>query len=231
MIQFNLLPDVKLEYIKARRTKRLVMLGSAAATAVSLALVVILFIGVNVLQKGHMDRLQSDIKADSKKLQDIQDLGKILTVQNQLNSLNGLHETKPAAERLGGYLSQITPNEVTISTLDVDFGGSLMTITGSAGQLHPINEFIDTLKFTKYKADGGESVAAFNNVVLAGFTRSDEDNEKPATYEIKLNFDPVLFENSKSVTLEVPNTVTTRSTTERPNPLFQHTEDSEGEGH
>lgn len=220
MIQFNLLPDVKLQYIKARNMKRLVMLASAVVTGISLTIMIILFIGVHALQRGHLNRLRADIDRDSKKLQQEQDLNKILTVQHQLNSLNGLHEAKPAAERLGSYLSQLTPGEVTISNLSVDFGTNAMTIEGASGQFKFINEFIDTLKFTKYKHDD-QTTEAFSNVVLASFTRNDEDPETPATYQITLQFDPLIFDNTKTVSLEIPNTITTRSTTERPQPLFQ----------
>lgn len=54
MIQFNLLPDVKLAFIKARKLKRLVMVGAASVTSVSLAVVILLFIFVNVAQKKHL---------------------------------------------------------------------------------------------------------------------------------------------------------------------------------
>jgi hypothetical protein len=231
MIQFNLLPDVKLEYIKARRTKRLVILGSSIATGVSVALAVILVIGVNVVQRQHLNHLRSDIHRDSQKLKGEKDLDKILTVQNQLNSLNGLHESKPATERLAAYLSQTTPLDVVISDLQVDFAASTMNIKGIAAQLKPINVFIDTLKFTKYKS-GDQTANAFSNVVLTAFTRDDESSDAPATYELTLSFDPTIFDNTKEVSLEVPAGVTTRSTTEKPGPLFQSQPETQmEEGH
>lgn len=229
MIQFNLLPDVKLEYIKARRTKRLVILASAITTAVSVLVAVILFIGTSVVQRQHLDHLREDINKYSQELKDEKDLNKILTVQHQLDSLTGLHQAKPATERLGTYMSQTTPLEVTISDLTVDFSTNTMRIEGAAQQFRPINEFIDTLKFTKYNLDGN-SANAFHSVVLTAFTRNDED-PKPASFEINLSFDPVIFDNTKfdktkPVTLEVPVGTTTRSTTERPaTPLFQIQED------
>lgn len=227
MIQFNLLPDVKLEYIKARRTKRLVILGSATVTAITIAITGVLFVGTNVVQRQHLNHLRDDIARDSKKLEDEKDLDKILTVQHQLDSLNGLHEAKPATERIGPYLSQVTPVEVTISSLTVDFTANSMTIEGSSGQLKAINEFVDTLKFTKYNHEG-QSMNAFSGVVLAAFTRNDEDVDAPATYQITLVFDPIIFNNTKTVALEVPATTTTRSNTERPDPLFQSQETQQG---
>ena len=227
MIQFNLLPDIKLEYIKARRTKHLVMLVSFIVTGISVGLVILLFIGVNVVQRTHLNNLDKDIKAKTEELQAEQDIDKILTVQNQLNSVNGLHDGKPAADRIGAYLQQITPNEVSISELAIDFGASTITFDGSADSIKSVNKFVDTLKFTDVEGDG-DARRAFTNVVLAGFGRnSGQGQEGEATYQITLTFDKSVFDITKTVKLKVPNQITTRSVTERPEPLFQPQEESQ----
>lgn len=230
MIQFNLLPDIKLEYIKARRTKRMVMLISFVVTGVSVALIVLLFIGVNVVQRRHLSNLDNDISAKTEQLQNEQDIDKILTVQNQLNSLNGLHDTKPAANRLGTYLTQITPGEVSISELAVDFTAYTMTFDGSADAIKSVNTFVDTLKFSTYQiegeSNGDEPLTPFSNVVLASFNRSEESGSSgtTASYQITLTFDPAIFDTTKNVKLTVPDQITTRSIIERPEPLFQQQE-------
>ena len=56
MIQFNLLPDVKQEYLKAKRTKQLVVLVSIIASATALTVLLLLFISVNVVQKKSLQR-------------------------------------------------------------------------------------------------------------------------------------------------------------------------------
>src|SRR5690349_4497120 len=96
MIQFNLLPDVKLQYIKTRRTKRLTMIISVISAAACLTLLILMFVSVKVVQKKHINDLSKDIKSQVKTLNNVQDLNKILTVQNQLNSLPDLHQNKPA---------------------------------------------------------------------------------------------------------------------------------------
>lgn len=230
MIQFNLLPDVKLEYIKARRAKHLVLLVSIIVAAVSVGIMMALFFGVNVVQKRHLSNLSKDITEKSEKLKKEKDIDKILTVQNQLNNLNGLHDAKPAAERLGGYLEKVTPNAVAVSKLTVDFSANTMKFEGNAKALRYVNQFIDTMKFSEYKlteqGDDNKPVVttspAFSNVVLATFDRNDEEGPLPVSYEITLNFDPVIFNITKKVSLEIPpNMITTRSVTERPTPLFQ----------
>jgi len=221
MIQFNLLPDVKLEYIKTQRTKHLVTSISFLASAAAVAVLIVLVLTVDVWQHKSISDLSGDIKVASNKLTSTPDLDKILTVQNQLNALDGLHDDKAAAGRLFGYLSQVTPDEATISDLKVDYTGYTMTITGNAPSLDVINTFTDSLKFTKYQADGSsDKQAAFSDVVLSTFGRSPEG----ATYTIDLTFDPIIFSNTDSVKLLVPNIVTTRSVIEQPSVLFEGTE-------
>jgi len=239
MIQFNLLPDVKLEYIKARRTKHLVLLISVITTGVTVGITVMLFIGVGVVQKRHLGNLSKEIKEKSEQLKNEKDIDKILTVQNQLNNIGGLHDTKPAAERLGGYLEKVTPNEVAISKLAVDFTANTMAFEGKADSLKSVNKFVDTLKFSEYSysetgADGKPvttTSAAFSSVVLADFNRSDSQDGQAVSYKITLSFDPLIFDLKKNITLQIPKGMTTtRSVTERPKPLFQpNTSDKNGE--
>lgn len=216
MIQFNLLPDVKLEYIRTQRTKRLIMAISVLVSSVALVIMVVLLLTVLVFQKRHMDNLSADIKKYSNDLKSTDNLNKILTVQNQLGSLTTLHEQKPEVNRLIPYVKQVTPEGVRISSLDVDFTDQTINITGTADSLKLVNQFVDTLKFTNY-TENKQSQKAFSNVVLTNFG---SENGK-ASYSIDLNFVPDIFDNTKSVSLTVPKIVTTRSETEKPTALFE----------
>src|SRR5690349_3135220 len=115
MIQFNLLPDVKLQYIKARRTKRAVMVMSVLVGGTALTIMVLLFLVVNVFQKKHLNDVNKDIKSYTNQLQQTPNLSKILTVQNQLQSLPDLFNKKPSVGRLFTYITQTTPSDITIS--------------------------------------------------------------------------------------------------------------------
>lgn len=230
MIQFNLLPDVKLEYIKAKNMKRTVLVISALVAAVALAVFILMFMTVNVFQKGHLDRVNNDIKTKSAELKETPDLNKVLTVQNQLESLNSLHSEKPVTSRMFGYIGKLVPANFNIGELEVDMEASTMLIKGTidatkggdaANGLGNTNKFIDTLKFATYTYpnEQGETQTGqpFSGVVLADFTRTD----KEATYEIKLNFDKAIFESSKNITLVVPKITSSRSETEKPTDLFK----------
>lgn len=220
MIQFNLLPDVKLEYIKARRTQRLVMFVSVVLGGIALFVFVVLFLVVNVWQRQHLAALDSDIKKDTQTLESIPNLDRILTVQNQLNSLTGLHEQDPAAQRLFGYVGQVTPAQASVSSLSADFTENKLTLSGTANAVSTVNQFVDTLKFTTYTTDQNSTPQkAFSEVVLSNFTIG----EKGVTYEIALKFDPEIFDNTVQVTLVVPKIISTRSETQKPTDLFQGT--------
>jgi Tfp pilus assembly protein PilN len=226
MIQFNLLPDVKLQYIKARRQKRTVMMTSVLVAGASLTIFVLLFMVVNVTQRTHLSNLEKDITKNKSELSAKPELAKILTIQNQLNSLPDLHKQKPVATRVFGYVQQLTPQNVSISSFKVNFGDQTIKIEGSADSLATVNTFTDTLKFTNYVVESQESdqTLAFSEVVLANFavaTGSVKDKNKAATYSITLKYDPTIFSSDKAVKLQVANKITTRSETEKPSAVFQ----------
>jgi Tfp pilus assembly protein PilN len=219
MIQFNLLPDVKLQFIKARRTKRTMEFISVIVIAAALLVLGIMMVSVNVVQKKSLHDLDGDIRRYSSQLKAIPDLDKILTVQNQLNTLPELHSQKAVASRLFTYLSQLTPAQATISKLDIDFTQYTLTISGEAPALDVVNTYTDTLKATTYTTENNKvATRAFNNVVLSSFGR----DSRSATYTITDNFDPDIFCDASKVTLNVP-----AGATVDPSALFQKQAESE----
>jgi hypothetical protein len=203
MVQFNLLPNVKLEYVKSQRTKRLLTLVSIVVSIAALVVLMLAFTAVDVVQKKSLKDLNNDIGTYSTKLKNVKDLDKILTVQNQLGTLTGLHDQKPVASRLFTYMSQVTPAQATLNNLQVDFTANTMTIGGSAPSLDVISTYTDTLKATTYTTTANKTaVKAFNSVVLSSFARDD----KGATFTITLKFDPIIFQSNSAVQLTVPQT-------------------------
>ena len=214
-VQFNLLPDIKLEFDRAQRTKRFVYTVSILASVLVLAIFVVSFLSVNVLQKKLLNDAGNDITTYSNKLKSVPDLEKVLTVQNQLNTLPTLHQTKHISSRFFTYLPQITPSKIFIGQVTLDLTADTITINGTSDKLETINGFVDTLKFTTIKIGGVEdknAKPAFTKVVLANSGRSD----KGATYSVSASFDPVLFDGSQAVSLVIPKEITTRSVTESP---------------
>lgn len=225
-IQFNLLPDVKLDYIKTERTRNTVIAASIIVSAVSLAIFLALLFTVGVLQKKQLSDARIEVEKASKDFQDTPELGSALTVQNQLTTLSGLHKDKNISSRIFNYLPQLTPTNVNISSLTVDFENSTMTVTGTAVSQQAVNTFIDTLKFTTYKIGSGEAVHAFPSVIESSFGIAAGN----VSYGLNIQFDPKLFSNDilnsdgepQAPQLSVPTLTTTRSVLElTSNPLFK----------
>ena len=230
MVQLNLLPDVKMQYIQARRRKRLILGSSIIISGFFLILFIMLFIYVRVAQPKHMTDLSNDIAAKTSELQSKEDINKILTVQNQLNSLSGLHDQKNISSRLFDYLEQLTPSDAAISAVNIDFQEHKATIEGNAKEIRVVNKFVDTLKFTSFtvneegieagnlscelgsvensEVDGEEAnglCQAFSQVVLSEFSLNDESNQlvssqSGVSYKIEFNFDGRIFANIKPPT-------------------------------
>lgn len=219
MIQFNLLPDIKQEYIRAQRTRRLISVISVLVTAAAIALCVILVVGVNLVEKHHLSNLNQNIQQDTAKIKSIPHINDILTVQNQLNSLEQLHNSKPAAKRLYSYLNSMTPANADISELDIDFTQNTMQITGTASNLNLVKQFVDTLKHTQYQIEGqsNSKVNAFSQVVLSSFGTSDNR----ASYTINLDFDPTIFNNTDNIKLDVPQDQASHANTVNSSDLFK----------
>lgn len=242
MIQLNLLPDVKLEYVKAEKRKRVVITLSFLTSAAFLTIFIFLLVFVRFAQKTHINALTDDISSNTQQLTQNEDLNKVLTVQNQLNSLPGLHDDKVVSSRLFDYLTQLTPNNATISDVDIDFLENTLVITGNANNLGTVNKFADTLKFTEYRLNDQtaeeaqanqttdqELPNAFSDVVLSNFslvTASGANTNKGATFELTFTFDPQIFStiettNKTPIELIVPNIISTRSEVEKPSNLFE----------
>jgi hypothetical protein len=227
MIQFNLLPDVKLEFVKAQRVKHTVVSAAIITTGSAFAIFILLFLAVNVAQRKQINDLGTEIKTLSKELKETPDLDKILTIQNQLSKLTDLHAAKPAAARSFTYIQQLVPPNVSLNEFNVDFDTKAISISGNAAQLTDVNKLVDTLKFTQLNSaetgtDGEQAASgrAFSNVVLAQFTRS----EDAASFTVTATYKEDIFDNKASTGLKVPNQVSSPSVVGQPTNLFKKVE-------
>jgi hypothetical protein len=225
MIQFNLLPDIKQQFVKVNRTKRMVIAISILVSIVVLILFILLLTW-DGLQKKNLNDINNDITTNKAQLLGTQNLSKILTIQNQLNSLPALYKQSPVVSRLFGYLTQVTPTSATISQLDANFTVNTLSITGAAPDLGTVDVFADTLKFSTFSIAGqpNQTPLAFTDVVLTTFSVTNTG----VTYTLTFNFNPDLFSANDKVTLTVPPEVTTRSVTQQPDLFKKNTTTSSG---
>jgi Tfp pilus assembly protein PilN len=205
MVTLNLLPDIKREYLRSQRTKRLFMIGSLLVSGVFVALAVLLAIYVFAVQRLEINGAQSGIDEAHRQLGEVADLEKMLTVQKQLEAMPGLHSQKPAMDRLFDYLSAVVPTSISLSSIDLDISGdSRAEINGFAEDFPSINAFTDSLKSAVVTYEGGdEQIQAFNSVVVESYG---VDNNN-TSFRISLQFEPRIFDNTlKGVKMTVPNT-------------------------
>lgn len=224
MIQLNLLPDVKLEYIKAQKLRSLVMSISVIVTSLAIVILV-LFLIFDFAQKAHINNLKNTITTYSNELKNKPNIGTILTVQNQLKSLTNLYTSRPAAARLfDTYLNEVTPETVSLNQMDADFTQNTLILTGTTDSLTTVNQYVDTLKLTSYSISGSSANApAFTNVVLSSFGINSQapNPSQAANFTIDLDFAPQIFDIASNTTLTVPNITVTHSDQQDTGSLFK----------
>ena len=221
MIEINLLPDIKREYLRSQRVKHFFMLGSLVASGAAVALVVFVWL-FTVSQNVHLGNLQKDIDAGLSELQSIEDLDKVVTVQNQLSAIEPLNDAKPEAALLFDYLTLLTPNDVDLGIVEVVYTDSpTAEISGVGKGFKAINRFVDAIKNATYThRDSEEPVYAFSDVVLASSGASADQDD--VAFRIDLVFDQAIFDNNlESLRLSVPSITSSQSEVQRPKSLFE----------
>jgi len=227
MIQINLLPDLKKEHLKAVRQKKVIISSAVITSGVFLGIVVLLAVTVFAVQKKHISDLTNDINKHITTLQEVEDLDKVLTIQNQLSALPGLYDQKPNANNLFQYLSVITPSDVRLTSTQISFDPSSgsMEISGNTAEFKDANRFVDIVKNAQFKAlstGSGEEASgtAFTEVVLGSISKNDneQDASRRTSFTIILKYDPKIFDiKYDKVSLTVPSIVSSVSSTEKPN--------------
>ena len=220
MIQFNLLPSVKLEHLKAKRLKRIISLSATGVIAACFLTVAGLISVVVFAQPKRLNDLDKSIKSVSNDIKSTKDINKVLTIQNQLSVIDKLHSDKPAIERLFTFITQITPKTVSIQSFSADVETAKIEVTGQAPTIEEMNKYIDTLKFTSinYGDATKTDIKAFPQVVLSSYAI----NQNGAGFNVSITYELDIFKSEKTtLKLSVPKITSTRSETERPTDLFK----------
>lgn len=218
MITLNLLPDVKLEYLRTRQIKAKVISIATLVTIVSIGLVVLVagwVYGGQTIQKAY---LTGEIKKHSQELSAVPDVNKYLTIQNQLANLNALHDSKNDFSRLLTFLplmNPAAPHNVTLTNLELASSvdtGSTLTFQGEVGDYTGLNTFRDTLINAKVRYNG-ITEKLFDSVVVASSSLEQGQNGNVlVVFNIATIYNPHAFlYSSKDATVIVPQINTTQS--------------------
>lgn len=123
MIEINLIPDVKQELLRAQRTRTAVISFSILTSIIAGGVLVVLALYVFGVQTVRSALLDNEITSGNQQLSKVEDLSKILTIQNQLTKISELNSNKNMDSRLFDMLSAVTPsgnNKVQFSSITVD---------------------------------------------------------------------------------------------------------------
>lgn len=150
MIEINLIPDVKQELIRAERVRSVVISFSILIGIISLGVVALLAVYVFGVQTVRSALADDNIKKGSAQLANVEDLSKVLTIQNQLSKIDELNDQKKIDSRIFDVLSAVippAPNNVQVSNLLIDAAQSQISIEGQT-------RAFDVLEIFKKTVDG-----------------------------------------------------------------------------
>lgn len=159
MIEINLIPDVKQELIKAQRVRSVVISFSILSGIIALGIVVVLSVYVFGVQTVRSALDDDAIKKGAEELASVEDLSKVLTIQNQLSKIDELNNQKKINSRVFEVLAAVIPpepNNIQISNLDIDATTSVLAIEGQTAGYDSLEVFKKTIDgaVIEFKADG-----------------------------------------------------------------------------
>lgn len=222
MIELNLLPDVKLQYVHAQRARRRVISVVSVGGIVAVGLVVLFALYVYAVQPVRGLVIDNGIKDANSKLTQVKDLNNYLTVQQQLADLPALHQAKPMYSRIIDFLSVLNPSapnsmRVTQLSIDSDSDANGVTIQAYAPTYTAATVYESTLRSAQftYTKDGQaqDPVALFDSVSLSNTALGqDSSGNKVVNFTVALEVNPAVFAfASTSTGVSVPNKNATNS--------------------
>jgi len=214
VIEINLIPDVKQEYLKAKQARMMVISGAIIVSIVSVAIVILLAVYLFGIQALFSLKADEDIKTNQKSLMATADLTNMLTLQSQLTNISSLHDKENMSSRMFDVLTAILPvqpNQVTFSTVKYDAETKSMHIDGQAvNGFVAVDVFKKTIEATtfSYQEDNKTITRPVaNNVVLSNMSYGeDATGAKVLRFTVDFDYDPSLFaSSSKSVVVIGPD--------------------------
>ena len=200
MIEVNLLPTVKKDYLKAQQMKHTVIIAAVLVSIVAVVSLVLVFMYVQIVQPQHQKNVQEDIDSGVKALQDKQDAVKIVTVQGALEQLPLLQDKKKISSSIFAYLTEFTPKGVTYGNIKLNLTDGTLGLQGSATSLEQANILANNLKsakFTYTKDDSSQTLTPFSEVIFEGLSKSEQvDAAKSVSFQINFKVDPLLFDQA-----------------------------------
>ncbi|MBC7764729.1 hypothetical protein H7Y29_03350 [Microbacteriaceae bacterium] len=239
MIEINLIPDVKQEFIRAQKMRNFTITASILTGLAAGAVVVILglLLGAQAL---HETLARGEVNTQFKKLQSVENIDNVLTIQNQLSKISSINNSKTIDSRLFDVLTAVSPaapNDIKVASVQLNPIDKVLTIEGSASNGYAATEtFRKTILNTTLESttDGQKTSLPLAEDVLLGETSYGEgaDGAKVLRFTLSFTYAEGLFDNSlRTLRIVTPTTAidVTDSRTRVPETLFsQQAKDLEG---
>ncbi len=200
MIEINLIPDVKRELLRAQRVRSIVISGAIVTSIVAAGVVIAMLVYIYGVQSLRHYTLDQDIKSQSSELSKVEDLSKILTIQNQLATMQNLNDKKQIDSRIFNVLSAVVPpepNTVKISRVTIDNAASKITLEGQTRAFDSMEVFKKTLDSAVivYAENNEEKTIKLVDSLDAGDISygSNANNEKVIVFTLTFDYPTELF--------------------------------------
>ncbi len=202
MIRVNLLPDVKQEYLKAEQNKHTVLVAAILTSISVVALAILFFAYVQVVQPTIQKSVQKDIDKGLTEIKQKQNAQRMVTVQGVLEQVPALKDKQQVTSRTFTYLKQFTPRAVTYNKVSLNLETNTIVLSGSTVAYETANVLANNLKsakFTYFKGDAEQTSVPFSAVTFNNLGKSESaENGMPVSFEITFQFDPTMFDQSIS---------------------------------
>lgn len=194
MIEINLLPNVKRELLKTRAMRNRVISISFLVGGASIVAVVVLALVLGSQIAG--EAVQNGVIKDrNDKLMAVEDLNKVVTIQNQLTKINEQHSRKKINSRIFDVVTAVNPvvpNNVSFSDIKVNPESKTITLEGSAVNGYSALETLKkTILNTKVQTTDGDksSEVSLTKDIKDGDTSFGENSEGKKVLQFSFSFE------------------------------------------
>jgi len=213
MIQLNLLPDLKKEFIEAQRARNRVIAMSILVCIVVVGATLLAGFYVYGIQNVQIALINSGISDNTKKLKSVKDINKYLTLQSQLAALPDLHSNKNVYSRIFDFLPTLNPsapNNVKLSSVQVSDTNKTITFSGTTSTFLAMNTFKDALSNAKLSYAPKDSTdivtePLFDTVTLTSASLGTSSGAAVVSFTITTTYkSEALVASSSDVAVTVP---------------------------
>lgn len=142
--EVNLVPEIKLQMIKAQKIRNLVLFVCIVVSAAAIGSVLVLF-GIKSGQDIAMANQDGKLKVLSEKMTGYSELGDLVAIQGQLTALSDIAENKKILSRVFGALDVMLPDGedvVQLSELRVNLEEGMLNMEGRAdARIDPLIDY------------------------------------------------------------------------------------------